>query len=228
LTVVDVDARGDRVALLGADRGDVKGLSRDGVIAWTATFSGALRDMHPLMTGRAKPGGKDIARCSFLLNGGIRFMRDGSIVVAPGAEPGIFEYDENGKLTHTWDTAQFGMLDDCAIDDQFQREIAADFQLRTDWLARRVILDEILPLRNGPALVLRRVENGVTRWEVVTLPRNGRPEHAFLPVTLASPRAHVRGDVRGDRLVLLLWDNPLRGKAAFAPQEIIVFSIEGQ
>jgi hypothetical protein len=228
MTVMDIDARGDLVAVLGADSGDVQGLARDGVIAWTGSLSAGLANMRPLMKGRAKPGGKDMARCSILETGAIRFMRDGSVVVVPGVEPGIYRYDDRGKLIQTWDTGPLGMVDDCAIADTELSLLARDFARRTEWLASRITVDDVLPLRSGPALLLRRVENGVTRWDLVTLPFQGKTERITLPVSMPTPRAHVRGDVRGDRLVLLVFDDPLPGQKPAAAPQVIVLSVGGQ
>lgn len=228
MTVMDIDARGDIVAVLGADSGDVQGLARDGVIAWTGSLSKGLADMRPLMKGRAKPGGKDMARCAILETGAIRFMRDGSMVVVPGVEPGVYRYDDRGKLIQTWDTGPLGIVDDCAITDTELSLLARDFAHRSEWLASRVTVDDILPLRSGPALLLRRVESGVTKWDLVTLPFQGKMERVALPVTMPTPRAHLRGDVRGDQIVLLVFDDPLPRQKPIAAPRLFVLSIGGQ
>lgn len=227
-TVMDIDARGDVVSVLGADTGDVQGLARDGVIAWTGSLSKGLADMRPLMKGRSKPGGKDMARCGFLDTGAIRFMLDGSVVVVPGVEPGVYRYDERGKLLQTWDTEPLGIVDDCDIEEEERMLLGRDFARRTEWLASRVTVDDILPLRAGPALVLRKVERNVTKWDIVTLPFQGKSERIALPVTISTPRGHLRGAVRGDRLVLLSYESPLpRQKEVVAPR-LTVLSIIGQ
>lgn len=223
--IMDIDARGDRFALLGADSGPLRGLAEDGTIAWTGSFSQDLKVLRPLMKGRATPGGKDMARCAFLETGGIRFMADGSLVVLPGTEPGMYRYDGSGKLLQTWDTAPLGIVDDCAIGDQELAVLARDFAHRSGWLASRTTVDEILPLSKGPALLLRRVAKGVTTFEMLILPFRGKPERVAVPVTVATPRGHVRGDVRGDQLVLLAFDAPLPNQKPGAPTRLIVLSI---
>jgi hypothetical protein len=59
-TVLDIDARGDVVAVLGADGGDVQGLAADGVIAWTGSLSrtGRHASAHDraFETGRKRRG----------------------------------------------------------------------------------------------------------------------------------------------------------------------------
>lgn len=228
LAIMDVDARGDRAAVLGADAGPLQGLARDGVIVWTGSLSKEMKDMRPLMKGRSKPGGRDMARCSILETGAIRFMPDGSLVVMPGVEPGVYRYSAAGKLLQTWDTQPLGVVDDCAIEEQELLLAARDFGERIKWYAARAIVDDILPLQNGPALVIRRVENGVTKWDVVTLPYKGQSERLALPVTMDTPRAHVRGDVRGNRLVLLVWDDALPGQKPIAPPKLIKMVMEAR
>jgi len=223
--IMDIDAREDSVAILGADSGPVRGLASDGAIAWTGTLSRGLKDMRPLMKGRSSPGGKDMARCAFLETGAIRFMPDGSLVVLPGTEPGVYRYDSKGKLIQTWDTAPLGIVDDCAIDDRRLDVLAADFAMRTEWLASRVTVDDILPLPEGPALLLRRVVKGVTTFEMVTLPFRGKSERIAVPVTVPTPRGHLRGDLRGDQLALLAYDAPLPKQKPGAPTRVVVLSI---
>lgn len=224
--ILDLDARGDRVVIVGADRGDVLGLARDGAIAWVGTLSKGLADMRPLMIGRSKPGGKDMARCAFLGNGGIRIMEDGSIVIAPGSEPDVHRYSAAGKLLQTWETASLGILDDCDVDETERMEIGRDFPQRIQWLASRITIDDVLPLKSGPALILRRVEKGVTKWDLVTLPYQGKSERLALPISLPSPQGYLRGDVRDGRIVFLLFEAPLPDQSRPAPAQLFVFALD--
>lgn len=227
-TVMDIDAAGDTLAVLGADSGETQGLASDGVIAWTGSLSKGLSDMRPLMKGRSKPGGKDMARCGFLQTGAIRFMLDGSVVVVPGVEPDVYRYSTAGKLMQTWATGPLGVVDNCDLGEQERTMLGRDFPRRLDWLASRVVVDDLVPLREGPALLLRRVEQGVTKWDVVTLPFRGKSERIALPITMPTPRAHVRGDVRDDRLILLVFDDPLPGQKPVGPPRLLVLSVSGQ
>jgi hypothetical protein len=228
IAMMDIDARGDTAAILGADSGPLQGLEREGTILWLGSLSKSLADMRPVMKGRSKPGGKDMARCGVLETGAIRYMQDGSLVVVPGVEPGVYRYGADGKLLQTWDTEPLGIVDDCSIPENDLLLVARDFGERIKWYASRVIVDEVLPLPAGPALVLRRVEKGVTSWEIVTLPYKGRSERVALPLTMATPRAHIRGDVRDDQLLLLMWDDPLPGQQAVEPPKLIVLSMKDQ
>jgi len=227
-TIMDIDGAGDALAVLGADSGETQGLASDGVIAWTGSLSKGLSDLRPLMKGRSKPGGKDMARCGFLQTGAIRFMLDGSVVVVPGVEPGVYRYSTAGKLMQTWDTGALGIVDDCDLDEEERATLARDFPRRLDWLASRVVVDDVLSLADGPALMLRRIEKGVTKWELVTLPFRGKSERITLPVTVPTPRAHVRGDVRGNELVLLVYDSPLPGQPSTVPPRLVVLTLGRQ
>jgi hypothetical protein len=226
LTVMDIDAHGDTAAVLGADSGDLMGLARDGTIAWIGSLSNGLSSMRPLMKGRSDPGGKDMARCSIFETGGIRFMTDGSLVVVPGVEPGIYRFSPGGKLMQTWDTEPLEVVDNCSIDDDQLHLLARDFARRNEWFASRILLDDILPLPSGPGLLLRRVENGVTKWDLVVLRYGkGKPERIPVPLVMPTPRAHVKGDVRGNQIVLLAFDDALPGGNPIGPPRLVVFSI---
>ena len=92
-------------------------------------------------------------------------------------------------------------------------------------MASRVIVDDVLPLPSGPGLLLRRVENGITKWDLVALRYDGgKPSRTPLPVTMPSPRSHARGDVRGDRILLLMFDDALPQQKAAQPPQLVVFS----
>lgn len=225
LSVMDVDAQGDQVVILGADSGSVQGLDRAGTIAWTGSLSKGLSDLRPLMKGRATPGGKDMARCSFLETGAVRWMPDDSVVILPGTEPGLYRYSKAGRLQHVWDTGPLGIVDDCDIAQDELSLLARDFAKRVEWMSARVIVDDLLSLDNAPALLLRHVENGVTRWDLVTIPARGKGERIALPVTMPTPRAHLRGDVLGDRIVFLVFEDPLPGQEAIATPRIVVMAI---
>lgn len=225
LSVMDVDARGDRLAVLGADSGSEQGLARDGTIAWIGSLSKGLADMRPLMRGRAKPGGKDMARCSFLETGAVRWMSDDSVVIVPGTEPGIYRFDHTGRLKNAWDTGPLGIVDDCDVGQEELSLLARDFAARIDWLSARRIVDDLLAVDNAPALLLRTVENGVTRWDLVRLPLDRNAERVAVPVTMPTPRGHVRGDVMGDRIVLLVFEDPLPGQKTIIQPRLVVMAI---
>lgn len=224
--IVDLDAREDRVAVLGAMRGEQLGLASDGAIAWTGSLSKGLRDLRPLMRGRSKPGAKDVARCGILGIGAIRVLRDGSIVVFPGAEPGFYHYDARGNLLRTWQTDTLGIFDDCSMSDKEVALLARDFVHRTKWLSSRTTVEDILPLEAGPALLLRSVSGGATRWDLAIFSGSAAPRRVSLPISFPTPRGHARGDVRGNRIALVLADAPLPGQKPASPSRLVTLTIQ--
>ncbi len=224
--IVDIDARHDRVALLGAERGNEQGLARDGAIAWAGSVSGSVSELKTILKGRSDPGGKDIARCGFLRNGAIRFMRDGSVVVFSGVEAGVYRYDTGGKLVQTWMLDELGVLDHCAMNDQQLALMARDFEQRTMWMASQRIVDDILPMAEGPGILLRYVIKGTTKWDLVILPIDGsKSERITLPVEVHSPRGRLRGDILKDRIVLLAIDYPLPRQKPDVQPRLVVLSV---
>jgi hypothetical protein len=222
-SLVDVDAADDRIAFLGAARGDEQGLASDGVIAWSGPRSTELK---PLMRGRTSPGGKDMARCGILELGAIRVLEGGSTLVYPGIEPGLYQYAADGKLLRAWQTDSLGIVDDCSMTDEEVALLARDFARRTEWFAARTIVEDVLPLDRGPALLLRHVRGGKTFWELAILSDSGAPRRLALPLSFPTPRAHARADVRGDRVALVAADMPLPGRKPGAAARVIVFKLE--
>ena len=70
----------------------------------------------------------------------------------------------------------------------------------------------------------------MTKWDMVRLANGagGKAERVALPVTVPSPRGHVRGDILGKQLVLLVFDDPLPEQHPVAPPRLVVLSIGGQ
>jgi hypothetical protein len=66
------------------------------------------------------------------------------------------------------------------------------------------IADEILSFPQGPGLVVRSAAPEGTVWELYLLLAGGSTVASRLPVTSASGLSHLRGDVRGDKVVLLV------------------------
>jgi len=217
--ILDVDVHGDKVAVLGGDT-DQKGGTPDGILS-IASLSKNVADRRIVMEGPTGKAGKELARCHFFEPGAVRFLGDGSLVVVPGLEPGIFQYDAAGKLLRTWQTDSLNILDDCRLTDAQMIEFSADFAKRTEFINRFTTVEDILPFADGPALILRTVKNNATTWEIVYLRSDGKMTREVLPLRSPSPRAHLRGDVRGARIALLLFDYELPGNDALAPRLIL-------
>jgi hypothetical protein len=203
---VDVDARGTTYVVLGALRGS-DGKPQESII-WRGQF-GTKSALAPVASGRG--AGAAMARCHFLETGAVRFMLDGSFVAFPGVEPGVYRYGPHGKLLQTWESGPLGVLDSCTLDDRRSAELAADPARRYAWLNGYRTVDEILPLKEAAGIVIRSVDDAGTRWEMVRLGFGGRKSRVEIPLRSASPLAHLKGDVRGNEVVLLVSEYSLPG-----------------
>lgn len=210
----DIDVQGDRLAILGLMRSDT-GMSPDGAVAWQGTMppKGEV-ELKPLVYSLNGPGARPFARCSTFEVGKIRFLPDGRLLVVPGAEPGAFLYSASGKLERTWDTVRMGLDLRCDFDDTTSRVFASDGTARLAYIDQFVTVDEILPTALGPALMIRSVKDKKTSWRMVLLLDDGSTQEIDTHLSSSAAFAYLRGDVLGNRVVLLLrsysyWeDNP--------------------
>jgi hypothetical protein len=202
--ILDLDVYGDTLAVLGARRDRKGNWAPEGAIVWIGSLMNGLRDLRPLHYSEAGPGAKPLDRCHFLDTGAVRFLRDGTLLVVPAVEQGIYLYDRSGALLHTWDSDTIGFHDRCDLtDDQF-----ATFSLqptpRWNWLNRQTILDDVVPLPDGAVgFITRHYGNGAMHWSLVTV-KDGKPlSRTPLPFT-AHDQSLVRADIRGKQLAMLI------------------------
>lgn len=213
--IPDIDVYHDRLLVLGARFDDKRRLAPDGAIAWLGSLDQELRDWKPVLFSASGPGAQPMNACSTLELGAVRFLADGSFLVVPGVEPGAFLYDSQGKLLRTWDTVALGLdAEDCPKMTYEQQVQLANPDVRFPWLNRRRTLDDILPLPQGPGLVVRSVAQGRTHWILKVLKKDGGVETFDLPVPSATALSHLRGDRRGRRLVLLVSEYGKTGPSA--------------
>lgn len=208
-TMIDIDASGDQVIILGADR-DAKGRwSPDGAIGWLGTLENKLLDLRPVLYSHVTPPtglpkAIDVSDCSVFDNGAVRFLGNRSFVIVPGVEPGVYLYDRDGRLVYTWSTTKLGVLDHCDMPREkislYQRDISA----REEFLRRQPMVDDVVAIGNDPGLVVRWYEKGHTHWKIVVLHRSGANTELPVPLISDSAVAHLRVDIRGDRVVFLV------------------------
>ncbi|MGH7487413.1 MAG: hypothetical protein ACREMY_17695, partial [bacterium] len=203
-TLISLDVYSDRLLVLGLQKLQKGKLAADGAIAWTARLGRKLTQVRPVQFSISGPGAHATDACSVMHMGKVRFLPDGSFVVAPGAEPGIFVHDASGKLIKTWQAETVGFDAGCPITEHEMYQFSADPRPRFRWLNQRRILDAILPLQAGIGFVIRTRSKGLTRWQLKVLPPDGRVSTYDIPVTSPSEYARVAGDVRGNRIAFLL------------------------
>ena len=196
--VADLDVHGDRLLLAGLRRDDEGKLGADGAFVWLASLpDGALRPILPFTSRGA------IENCAGFHVATVRFMSDGSFVIVPGAEPGIYLYDAQGRLQRSFDSERLNLLSQCQMSRDEHTLATSQPEARQRWINRHRIVDEVVELPSGPALLIRSREGDVTRWELAPLDKGeARP----LPFTSPSPWAHLSADARNGRLALLIAD----------------------
>ncbi len=204
-SIHDLDVSKDQLLIVAARR-DAKGrFAPEGALAWIGSLRRGLADLKPVAYDAAGPGAKNLNACSTFQMGGARFMKDGTFLVVAGVQPGIHLYSAAGRLLRTWDSAIVGLDTDCAsLSQQQVRSYAVDWLGRAAWLNRRRILDDILPLEQGPGLVVRSLSQGQVHWQLKVLTKTGDIETYNIPLTAQSDLATLKGDVRGNRIVFVL------------------------
>jgi hypothetical protein len=225
-SVGDLDVSGDRVLLLGYPRATVPKQFHD--IAWIGTLANRLADLRPLLADVSGDGARAFDNCIGTQVGAVRFLGDGSFLVAPGTQPGVHLYRPDGTLARTWDAGGLGIdtAADCAAMSAGERaRLYGDPQRRLAWVNRHRVLDEILPLPRGPGLLVRSWEGGRAHWDLEILDRTTREvESLAVPLTSAEPGDRLRGDVRDGRIVLLRSARAgyAAGKAAPSTGELVI------
>jgi len=193
------------VWMLGSRRDDEGRWAPLGAILWSVELTGdGLAAPTPRLFADSGPGAKEMARCHVLELGAVRSLGDGRWAVVPGIQPGVHLYDRDGKLLRVWQTEPLGFTDHCDLDEQEFLRLNAEPGPRSRWINHRRTLDDILPWGGWPALVLRQPGDDGPRWQMVVLSQDGAAAPLPLPVGTAGPNAHLRGDVLGDRVVLLV------------------------
>jgi hypothetical protein len=221
-TISDIDVWQDRLVVLGARKDGRQRYAPDGAIAWTGSLSKDLSDLKAVRYSIAGPGARPMDACGPFDLGHVRFLPDGRFVVVPGVEPGVFLYDNGGKLLRTWDTGILGIDDQCQVTDAQMKELSANLNARNAWINQRRTLDDVLSLPGGPGLIVRTAGRGTTRWQVKVLHPDGTVGVSDLPFTFPTANGHLRADLRGDRIAFLVVDYQMRSST---PSRLIVTNL---
>jgi len=214
--IEDLDLQGSRVAVTGLMRSETEGaFAPDGAVAWVLDLAAAAKELRPVAWAFTGPGASAFNRCLFFEISAIRFLPDGTLMFVPGAEPGAFLLDPSSgfKTTASWDLAGLQIGADCTFGDADHIRFARDPTARWAWLNRFETVEEVLPLRPGPVLVTRRASSSGTDFRAVHLLPEGKVRIESLPIRSTSPLAHVRGDVRGDEVALVVYEVDIQGLA---------------
>jgi hypothetical protein len=199
--VRDFDVYKNRVAILGSWLED-RHWAGDGAIGWVGTLGTKLEDLRPILFPSTAGGAS--YNCKFNSYGGVRFFSDGSLVFVSAIDPGVYLYGPDLKLAYAWQTDKLGFLDRCDLSHEQSGTYGFNPEARTRWLAQNVTVDEVLPMPEGPALILRGVADRTVHWTLLQLRKGKDPFRVELPFTAPSDAADLRGDVQGNRLVFIV------------------------
>ena len=215
--VNDLDLDGDRILITGTHRDEYGKWAGDGGLAFLGSLSEGEKSLRPILPLEQI----NLARnCGLTGLGKARFLDDGSFIIVPGVQKGIYHFTKSGTVDRVWQTADLGLDVDCGMPDDQAAVLTTQPLARARWVNRHPMVDEIITTPGGPALVVRRVSEGVTRWELLLL--NGpSPTVVKLPFTSPSPWAHVEAAVRGKRTAFIMGDR-LENRPDGAPTRLIL------
>lgn len=202
----DIDLSGDRLLLLGTPYKTFP--DAEAGIAWLGTLGSDLKDWKPLLVAPTGADGERSAAlfdCETVALGAVRFLADRSILVVPGFLPGAYQFDAQGNPVRTWSQQEIGLTTDCRnISDEVSRQLAGFPSTRLPWLNQRRVLEEILPLPQGPGLLIRsRRADGKITWDLKVLGSQGVATFA-LPIVGNRPGDRLRADVYNGKIAFLL------------------------
>jgi hypothetical protein len=222
-----MDLRGDRLLLIGGlfDEELSGKYDEAGGIAGFGRLASDFRDLKPLVLDSEGRYAPHLDRCRILDAGGARFLLDGSMFVVPAVVPGAFLYDTEGALKRSWSNADLGVDDLCAgVTKDLTHVFFGKGSARQAWRNSRRVIDAVLPLAQGPAVIVRSVVAGRPTWQLKVLGSRGIATYA-IPVPDAGPNDRLIADSRDARIVLLRREENLSFDHQSSPGELLVMEL---
>jgi hypothetical protein len=210
-----MDLQGDRVLFLGMrDNIYTPEVHPNGEIAWLGTMSSGWQELKPVLYDRSGPRMPAYGHCRGKRIGAARFLADGSFVIVPGFEKGVHLFSADGRLMRSWTGEEVGLDTECSgITEQEEVVLGRQPAAWQRWLNRHRTVDAILPLPQGPGLVVRSWgQDGQVHWLLKVL-SGSRVETYSVPITGRRPTDRLRGDVRAGTIAFLLSASGFNGPA---------------
>lgn len=201
----DLDIRGDDLAILGAQQGEKGPYAPDGALVHRGKIGDSGEQLKPIFFSEEGPGVPGLSNCSLMEIQSLRFLADGTLVVVPGIEGGVYFFDPEGKLIRSFTAAEVGFDSGCKMDPKVADRLALDQQGRWDWVNGRRVVDDIVPLPDGGAgLILREIRGGKPFWQMKVLHKDGSIRSCDLAITTNDPWARLKADTLGDEVSFLM------------------------
>jgi hypothetical protein len=223
---IDLDIWQDRMLILGLRRSTKGELAPSGAIVWMGSTTDGLVQLKMIHHSVTGAGAVALDHCFPVQVGAVRFLPDGSFLVVPGVEPGVFLYGSDGRLRQSWDSDALRIYSRCDLSSEQIVRLSARIEGRIAWLNHRVVVDDVVSVGGEPALLIRRHESGETTWHLKILQQDGGAKVLTLPVTTSVRGARVRADMRDRKLLLLVTDFFLaRDQMPAAPPRLVILEI---
>jgi hypothetical protein len=199
---LDIDVWKDSAVLYGV-RGDATAhWGNVGPTLWLLSFNADQAYFKPITASPPEA----MHKCAWEGIGAVRFFPDGRFIYVPGVEPGMELYDSSGRLIRRWSTEPLGVDDHCRITDAQSDALVGDIKVRYEWMNHRQIVDEVLPLVEGPLVIVRQSTPRGTAWHAFLVPFDGDLQPVAIPITSPSKFAHLHADLKGDRIIFLAYE----------------------
>jgi hypothetical protein len=206
----DFDIRGDEIVMLGVPDHESSEHSPAGVV-WRANLSKGLEGSSRWDVLYESP---EVARDETLMwqdatLGSVRFLPQGGVVVAPNFLPGVWLFSTSGGLKQRWSPEELWGAEEgpepSAVSGEekgWKRGDVIDQRRLQQILAARRTVDEVLPLHEGPAIIVREPRAGQARYRLGVLGAEIR--WYDIPIRNVTALARLRGDAdENGRIVLM-------------------------
>jgi hypothetical protein len=218
--IQDLDLRGDEVIVLGVP--DVKAFESGGMggVVWRSKLSSGLDSWELVYESPAvaRARGTNLGHPESF--GTLRFLPNGDFVVVARFLPGVLLFSSSGSLKKTWSPEEiWGGTSSPSGDGRIKPGGLRGF------LAKQRLIDEVLALPQGPAIVVREPRSqGGARWRLGVL--GAEVEWYDIPITGVDGAAKLRGDVDAQGRIALVgaW-REIYEEAQLARSELVVLSL---
>ncbi len=203
-----------------------------GGLLWRADLSRGLDTWEVLYENDEVAADPDLISENFAARGSVEILDDGDVVLAPNAPrvlPTVLRFSSTGRLKETWTAEEIWNDGKGEILDDGKEAFWAEHRPLSGedfgwFLNTRRIVEAVLGLPEGPAIVVREPEGGRTRWRLAVL----SPEVRWydIPVKNVSSAAQLRGDADDEgRIVIVGATRELHDEVRVEENEVLVLRL---